>query len=86
VVTANGGTFVGEDYFPLDHRDYRETIANIISRSAEAVFNTIVPPGVTPFLEQLHACTSYDENFLNTVQPSSRAPALAQAFTEVLNE
>ena len=23
VVTANGGTIVGEEYFPLDHMDYR---------------------------------------------------------------
>jgi ABC-type branched-subunit amino acid transport system substrate-binding protein len=78
VVTANGGTVVGEQYFPLDQGDYRETIANIISSGAEVVFNTIVPPGVTPFLEQLHAagftarggrlvCTYFDENFLNMV-------------------
>jgi branched-chain amino acid transport system substrate-binding protein len=42
------------------------------------VFNTIVPPGLTPFLEQLHdagfarrggiiVCTYFDENFLNLV-------------------
>jgi branched-chain amino acid transport system substrate-binding protein len=42
------------------------------------VFNTIVPPGVTPFFEQLHesgfatrgghlVCTYFDENFLNMV-------------------
>ena len=42
------------------------------------VFNTIVPPGVAPFLEQLHdsgftsrggqlVCTYFDENFLNMV-------------------
>jgi branched-chain amino acid transport system substrate-binding protein len=42
------------------------------------VFNTIVPPGVTPFLAQLHesgfakrggqlVCTYFDENFLNMV-------------------
>jgi ABC-type branched-subunit amino acid transport system substrate-binding protein len=40
------------------------------------VFNTIVPPGIVPFLEQLHnsgfakrgghlVCTYFDENFLN---------------------
>src|SRR5882762_9297694 len=52
VVTANGGTIVGEEYFPLDHADYGETIRKIISSGADAVFNTIVPPGVTPFLEQ----------------------------------
>ena len=78
VVTANGGTIVGEEYFPLDHADYSETIAKIISSGAEVVFNTTVPPGVTPFLEQLYnsgftqrgghiVCTYFDENFLNMV-------------------
>src|SRR5437899_11978340 len=31
VATANGGAIVGEEYFPLDHSDYRETIDKIIS-------------------------------------------------------
>jgi branched-chain amino acid transport system substrate-binding protein len=78
VVTANGGEIVGEEYFPLDHADYSETVANIKSSGAEIVFNTIVPPGLTPFLEQLYnsgfakrgghlVCTYFDENFLNLV-------------------
>ncbi len=78
VVTANGGAIVGEEYFPLDHADYRETVAKIASSGAEVVFNTIVPPGVASFLEQLHdagfvqrgghlVCTYFDENFLNMV-------------------
>src|SRR3954468_22883663 len=78
VVTANGGTIVGEDYFPLDHTDYRETVADITSSGAEIVFNTIVPPGLTPFLQQLYdsgftkrggqlVCTYFDENFFNLV-------------------
>ena len=54
VVTANGGAIVGEEYFPLDHTDYGETVDEIMSSGAEVVFNTIVPPGLTPFLEQLH--------------------------------
>src|SRR5690349_7314820 len=29
VVTANGGSIVGEEYFPLDHSDYRETVERI---------------------------------------------------------
>jgi ABC-type branched-subunit amino acid transport system substrate-binding protein len=76
VVTANGGTIVGEEYFPLDHTDYSKTIDKITSSGAEVVFNTIVPPGLTPFLEQLYnagftkrggylVCTYFDENFLN---------------------
>jgi ABC-type branched-subunit amino acid transport system substrate-binding protein len=78
VVTANGGSVVGEEYFPLDHTDYEGTVERIASSGADVVFNTIVPPGVTPFLEQLHdsgftrrgghlVCTYFDENFLNMV-------------------
>jgi len=78
VVTANGGTIVGEEYFPLDHSDYRATVDRIASSGADVVFNTIVPPGVTPFFEQLYdsgftsrggqlVCTYFDENFLNMV-------------------
>jgi ABC-type branched-subunit amino acid transport system substrate-binding protein len=77
-VTANGGSIVGEEYYPLDHTDYRETVEKITSSGAEVVFNTIVPPGLTPFLEQLYEsgfakrggqliCTYFDENFLNLV-------------------
>jgi ABC-type branched-subunit amino acid transport system substrate-binding protein len=86
VVTANGGTIVGEEYFPLDHADYTQTIEKIRSSGAEVVFNTIVPPGVSPFLEQLHeagfterggqlVCTYFDENFLNMV-PASHVEGL----------
>jgi ABC-type branched-subunit amino acid transport system substrate-binding protein len=78
VVTANGGTIVGEEYYPLDHTDYRATVERIAASGADAVFNTIVPPGVTPFFGQLHdsgftsrggqlICTYFDENFLNMV-------------------
>jgi urea transport system substrate-binding protein len=78
IVTAGGGTVVGEEYYPLDHVDYRETVERITSSGADVVFNTIVPPGVTPFFEQLYdsgfakrggrlVCTYFDENFLNMV-------------------
>ncbi len=81
VVTACGGAIVGEEYYALDHTDYRETVERIMSSGAEVVFNTIVPPGLTPFLEQLHdagfasrgghlVCTYFDENFLNLVPPA----------------
>ena len=78
VVTANGGAIVGEEYFPLDHTDYGETIEKIMSSGAEVVFNTIVPPGrraiprAAPQL-RLHearrtpVCTYFDENFLSMV-------------------
>ena len=78
VVADRGGEIVGEEYFPLDHTDYSQVVAAIMASGAEIVFNTIVPPGLTPFLEQLHragftrrggtiVCTYFDENFLNLV-------------------
>jgi branched-chain amino acid transport system substrate-binding protein len=78
VVTAQGGEIVGEEYFPMDHMDYERVVDDIIATGADIVFNTIVPPGLTPFLEQLHragftargghiVCTYFDENFLNLV-------------------
>jgi len=83
VVTANGGTIVGEEYHPLDHLDYRETVERITASGADVVFNTIVPPGVTPFFAELHEsgftgqliCTYFDENFLNLV-PAAHAEGL----------
>src|SRR3954469_2373798 len=42
VVTASGGTIVGEEYFPLDHADYRKTVEKITASGAEVVFNTTV--------------------------------------------
>jgi ABC-type branched-subunit amino acid transport system substrate-binding protein len=76
VVAENGGSIVGEEYFPLDHMDYRATVERIVSSGADVVFNTIVPPAVVPFFERLHesgftarggqlVCTYMDENFLN---------------------
>jgi ABC-type branched-subunit amino acid transport system substrate-binding protein len=86
LVTANGGTIVGEEYFPIDHTDYASTVKQIASSGAEVVFNTIVPPGLQPFLEQLYdsgfsrrggqiVCTYFDENLLGLV-PSAHVEGL----------
>jgi ABC-type branched-subunit amino acid transport system substrate-binding protein len=75
VVTANGGTIVGEEYFPVDHADYGGTVDRIMSTGTEVVFNTTVPPGFAPFLRQLYdagfsrqggalVCSYFEENFL----------------------
>jgi ABC-type branched-subunit amino acid transport system substrate-binding protein len=80
VVAAHGGSIVGEEYFPMDHTDYAATVQKIASSRAEVVFNTIVPPGVGPFLEQLHksgftkrggqlVCTYFEENLLSLFPP-----------------
>jgi branched-chain amino acid transport system substrate-binding protein len=75
IVTAAGGEIVEEDYYPLDHTDYGEAIEKIVAGGAEVVFNTIVPPGVVPFFQQLHdagfdghlVCTYFDETCLNLI-------------------
>ncbi len=78
VVGAEGGSVVGEEYFPMDHMDYEGVVADIMASGADVVFNTIVPPGLTPFLQGLFeagftkrgghiVCTYFDENFLNLV-------------------
>ena len=78
VVEANGGTIVGEEYFPLDYTDYRATVNRIMSSGAEIVFNTTVPPGVASLLAQLHDAsftkrggriitTYFDENMLGAL-------------------
>jgi branched-chain amino acid transport system substrate-binding protein len=75
LVAASGGRIVGEEYHPLGHMDYRETVGSIMASGADVVFNTIVPPGVAPFLELLHdagfqkrggrvVCTYFEENLL----------------------
>ncbi len=77
-VHAEGGEIVGEEYHPLDHMDYRATVERIVASGADAVFNTVVPPGIGPLFAELHAagfiqgggqlvCTYFDENFLGMV-------------------
>jgi len=53
VAAANGGRVVGEEYFPIDHTDWDETVARIDASGADVVFNTTVPPGAFSFLEAL---------------------------------
>lgn len=75
VASANGGQVVGEEYFPIDHADWGETVERINSRGTEVVFNTTVPPGCFPFLEALYesgftrrggrvVTTYFDENLV----------------------
>jgi ABC-type branched-subunit amino acid transport system substrate-binding protein len=53
VASANGGRIVGEEYFPVDHAGWGETVQRINESGADVVFNTTVPPGCFPFLEAL---------------------------------
>jgi ABC-type branched-subunit amino acid transport system substrate-binding protein len=86
IVADGGGEIVEEDYHPMDHSDYGETVDKIMSTGAEVVFNTIVPPGVVPFFQQLHdagftkrggqiVCTYFDENCLGLI-PADQAEGL----------
>ncbi len=80
VASANGGEIVGEEYFPLDHADWGETVDRINSSGADVVFNTTVPPGCFPFFEALHesgytqgggriVTTYFDENLVGALPP-----------------
>jgi branched-chain amino acid transport system substrate-binding protein len=80
VASANGGEVLGEEYYPVDHADWAETVERINSSGAHVVFNTTVPPGCFPFLETLYASgftkrggriitTYWDENLASAVPP-----------------
>ena len=80
LVTANGGAIVGEEYFPLDRMEYAGTVQKIMASGTDVVFNTIVPPGLVPFFQELHdagftkrggqlVCTYFDENLLALLPP-----------------
>ena len=80
VASANGGGIVGEEYFPVDHADWAETVDRINQSGAEVVFNTTVPPGCFPFLEALRESgfierggrvitTYFDENLVAALPP-----------------
>lgn len=80
VIEASGGEVVFEEYYPIDQIEYSSTVSRINSERVDCVFNTVIPPGVGPFLKQLHtagflarggrlACVYYDENMLNVNRP-----------------
>jgi branched-chain amino acid transport system substrate-binding protein len=76
VIEKIGGEVVFEEYYPLDQPEYSATIAKIRDGKVDCVFNTIIPPGLQPFMKQLYesgfqrsggviACVYYDEHTLN---------------------
>ena len=86
VASANGGEIVGEEYFPVDHADWGETVDRINSSGADVVFNTTVPPGCFPFFEALcesgyterggRIVTTYFEENLAGALPSDHVEGL----------
>src|SRR5947209_10995897 len=80
VASANGGEVVGEEYFPIDHADWGETVKQINASGADVVFNTTVPPGCVPFFQALYESgyterggrvitTYFDENLTGALPP-----------------
>lgn len=80
LVEKHGGAVAFEEYYPLDQVDYGATVNRIMSEKVEVVFNTVIPPGVSPFFKQLYeagfskrggrlCCVYYDENALNINAP-----------------
>jgi ABC-type branched-subunit amino acid transport system substrate-binding protein len=76
IIQANGGEVVFEEYYPLDQVEYSATVNKIMTNNVNVVFNTVIPPGVGPFIKQLYeagftkrggrlSCVYYDENTLN---------------------
>jgi urea transport system substrate-binding protein len=76
VIEKSGGEVVFEEYYPLDQVEYSATVNRIMTEKVDVVFNTVIPPGVGPFIKQLYeagftkrggrlSCVYYDENTLN---------------------
>ena len=76
VIESSGGEVVLEEYYPLDQVEYSATVNKIMSEKIDVVFNTVIPPGVGPFIKQLYeagfqkrggrlSCVYYDENCVN---------------------
>ncbi|MFL5828901.1 MAG: substrate-binding protein, partial [Solirubrobacteraceae bacterium] len=86
VAAANGGEIVGEEYFPIDHADWGETVERINSSGADVVFNTTVPPGCFPFFAALsesgyierggRVITTYFEENLAAALPAAHIEGL----------
>jgi len=71
----------GRGCLPPDHPMFFQHTRKEALTGADVVFNTTVPPGVAPFLEQLHdsgfgsrggklVCTYFEENLLGVLPPA----------------
>src|SRR3954449_6219144 len=88
VIEANGAEVVFEEYYPLDQPEYSATISKIRDGKVDCVFNTVIPPGLQPFMKQLYesgfqkdggvlTCVYFDENTLNYLP----APEMAGLYS-----
>ncbi|MEE9148375.1 MAG: substrate-binding protein [Candidatus Tectomicrobia bacterium] len=73
VIEQSGGEVILEEYYPLDQVEYSATVNKIMTGKVDVEFNTVIPPGVSPFFKQLYeagfqarggrlSCVYYDEN------------------------
>jgi ABC-type branched-subunit amino acid transport system substrate-binding protein len=80
VIAQHGGEVVFEEYYPLDQVEYSATVNRIMTEKIDVVFNTVIPPGVGPFVKQLYEAgfqarggrlsqVAYDENAANLNAP-----------------
>ena len=90
VVEQNGGEVVLEEYYPLDQIEYGATVSAIMTGKVDVVFNTVIPPGLSAFIKQLHeagfskkggrlSCVFYDENLVN-LNPAHEWEGLASSL------
>ncbi|ABE37115.1 periplasmic binding domain protein [Paraburkholderia xenovorans LB400] len=90
VIQEHGGEVVLEEYYPLDQVDYGSTVNRIINEKVDVVLATIIPPGIGPFLKQLHTAgflarggrlsvPYYDENTLG-ISPKEDIEGLATSL------
>jgi branched-chain amino acid transport system substrate-binding protein len=80
VIEGGGGEVIFEEYYPLDQVEYSATVNKIMTNKVDVIFNTVIPPGVGPFIKQLYeagftkrggrlSCVYYDENTLSINAP-----------------
>lgn len=90
VVEKSGGEVVLEEYYPLDQIEYGATVSAIMTGKVDVVFNTVIPPGLAPFIKQLHeagftkrggrlSCVFYDENLV-AMNPAHEWEGLASSL------
>jgi branched-chain amino acid transport system substrate-binding protein len=90
VVEKSGGEVVLEEYYPLDQIEYGATVNKIMQEKVNVVFNTVIPPGLSPFIKQLYesgftknggrlSCVFYDENLVN-LNPAHEWEGLASCL------
>jgi branched-chain amino acid transport system substrate-binding protein len=86
VVEANGGEVVLEEYYPINQTEYSTTVRKIRDGKVDCILNQIVPPGLEPFMKQLHnsgfqknggvlCCNFFDDSIINYF-PVSEADGL----------